>query len=334
LSGSRCGSTTKHPATRAWNALFSVRSLVFYRPLNLYPHGLVLVFRKNKQEAASGQGEFRSRSAGDAPAAATRSKRKAGKEESADPVLPEKKRARRRLIGAVALVLAVVILLPMVLDSEPRPLADDIAIQIPSKEPLLPLRRLPQHLMPRWQQGAGLDQKEEIVAPANVPVTPPVVAQAVPAAPAVKPAENPVEKAPEKIAEKPVEKPTDKPEHEKPKAAKPVKPEPERKPVVKTEDSDARALAILEGKPAADKKPAASGGKFVIQVAALATQEKIDELRNKLSGAGIKTYTQKVATQSGDRTRIRVGPFGSRDEAEKMRGRINKLGLSATIVPA
>lgn len=64
--------------------------------------GLFSFFRKNKQESASGQGEFRSRSAGDAPAAATRSKRKAGKEESADPVLPEKKRARRRLIGAVA----------------------------------------------------------------------------------------------------------------------------------------------------------------------------------------------------------------------------------------
>ncbi|WP_050463045.1 SPOR domain-containing protein [Herbaspirillum autotrophicum] len=296
--------------------------------------GLFSFFRKNKQEAASGQGEFRSRSAGDAPAAATRSKRKAGKEESADPVLPEKKRARRRLIGAVALVLAVVILLPMVLDSEPRPLADDIAIQIPSKEPAATAAPAATAPDAKVATGAGLDQKEEIVAPANVPVTPPVVAQAVPAAPAVKPAENPVEKAPEKIAEKPVEKPADKPEHEKPKAAKPVKPEPERKPVVKTEDSDARALAILEGKPAADKKPAASGGKFVIQVAALATQEKIDELRNKLSGAGIKTYTQKVATQSGDRTRIRVGPFGSRDEAEKMRGRINKLGLSATIVPA
>src|SRR5450830_427899 len=300
--------------------------------------GLFSLFRKNKQESASGQGEFRSRSAGDAPAAATRSKRKAGKDEAVDPVLPEKKRARRRLIGAVALVLAVVILLPMVLDSEPKPLADDIAIQIPSKEPAAAGAPAAAEPDAKVATGAGLDQKEEIVAPANVPATPPVVTQAVPPAPAVKPAEKPVEKAPEKVTEKPAEKladkPADKPEHEKPKAAKPVKPEPERKPVVKTDDSDARALAILEGKPAAEKKPAASGGKFVIQVAALATQEKIDELRNKLSGAGIKTYTQKVATQSGDRTRIRVGPFASRDEADKMRAKIIKLGLPATVVPA
>lgn len=300
--------------------------------------GLFSFFRKNKQESASGQGEFRSRSAGDAPAAATRSKRKAGKEESADPVLPEKKRARRRLIGAVALVLAVVILLPMVLDSEPKPLADDIAIQIPSKEPAATAAPAPA-TDSKVVTAAGLDQKEEIVAPASVPVTPAVVQQAVPATPAVKPADKPVEKASEKVTEKPAdkvaEKPADKPaartEHDKPKV---TKPEPERKPAVKTDESDARALAILEGKPAAEKKPAASGGKFVIQVAALATQEKIDELRNKLSGAGIKTYTQKVATQSGDRTRIRVGPFGSREEADKMRVRINKLGLSATIVPA
>src|SRR5450830_1845333 len=106
--------------------------------------GLFSFFRKNKQESASGQGEFLSRSAGESSAAQnsrgsrsagnSRKSSKAGKDESVDPVLPEKKRARRRLIGAVALVLAVVIVLPMILDSEPRPLADDIAIQIPSKD--------------------------------------------------------------------------------------------------------------------------------------------------------------------------------------------------------
>lgn len=48
-----------------------------------------------------------------------------------DPTLPEKQRARRRLIGAIALVLAAVIILPMVLDSHPRPLAQDIAVDLP-----------------------------------------------------------------------------------------------------------------------------------------------------------------------------------------------------------
>ena len=43
-----------------------------------------------------------------------------------------RKRARRRLIGAIALVTIVAVFLPMALDHEPRPLNQDISIQIPS----------------------------------------------------------------------------------------------------------------------------------------------------------------------------------------------------------
>src|SRR5471032_1458551 len=50
-----------------------------------------------------------------------------------DPTLPEKQRARRRLVGALALVAAAVIILPMVLDSHPKPVTDDISIDIPSR---------------------------------------------------------------------------------------------------------------------------------------------------------------------------------------------------------
>lgn len=51
-----------------------------------------------------------------------------------DPTLPEKQRARRRLIGAIALVLAAVVILPMVLDSHPKPATDGIAIEIPAHD--------------------------------------------------------------------------------------------------------------------------------------------------------------------------------------------------------
>jgi DedD protein len=50
-----------------------------------------------------------------------------------DPTLPEKQRARRRLVGAIALVVAAVVILPMVLDSHPKPVTDDISIDIPSR---------------------------------------------------------------------------------------------------------------------------------------------------------------------------------------------------------
>ncbi|MGO0789295.1 SPOR domain-containing protein [Herbaspirillum seropedicae] len=326
--------------------------------------GLFSFFRKNKQDAASDQGAFRSRSEEQSSVIRSRSSRstantsgratgtraKAGKDGGADPLLPEKKRARRRLIGAVALALAVVIVLPMILDSEPKPLNDDIAIQIPSKDQ--PASGAAQPAAGDAKQ-ASLDQKEEIVEPASIapePATTPAPAAAAPAA--TQPATPPVAAVAPKVIEKPVEKPAEKP------ADKPAPKIEEKKPIVvehreepkkeaakpkasapSAHDDSARALAILEGKSGAaaapaEKKPAASGGKFVIQVAALATQDKVNELRNKLSAAGIHSYTQKIATQAGDRTRIRVGPFGSREEAERMGGRIKKLGLNATIVPA
>ena len=45
-----------------------------------------------------------------------------------------RRKARRRLIGAIALTLAVVVVLPMVLDSEPRPTGRDIDLRIPDPD--------------------------------------------------------------------------------------------------------------------------------------------------------------------------------------------------------
>src|SRR5215207_6878148 len=51
-----------------------------------------------------------------------------------DEELQLKKRARRRLVGAIVLVTAVAVILPMVLDSEPRPVNQNVDIQIPSPD--------------------------------------------------------------------------------------------------------------------------------------------------------------------------------------------------------
>lgn len=274
--------------------------------------------RKNKQESASDDSAFYSRAEEDSKAVRSRgTRRRSGqnsKDDPVDPVLPEKKRARRRLIGAVALVLAAVIGLPMILDSEPKPLADDIAIQIPSKDKIAPPDGA--HSAAKVAASASLDPREEVIEPAPVaaatPETKPAPAQAL---------------AKPKAEAKPTE-------HGSP-DAKPETPmqtaKADAKPVEKADD--ARAKALLEGKSdlkAEEKK----SGKFVIQIAALASKEKVDELQNKLKGAGIKSFTQTVATASGERTRIRVGPFASKEEAEKVRAKIVKLGLNGTLVPA
>lgn len=283
--------------------------------------------RKNKQESASGESTFYSRAEEDSKAVRSRAKRRGSKEsredEALDPVLPEKKRARRRLIGAVALVLAAVIGLPMVLDSEPKPLADDIAIQIPSKDKPAggAIARTDTPSASKISASASLDAKEEVVeAPA------PVEKDAHAAAPA------------EAAKAKDEAKAADHAPKASDKTASPVVTKAEPKSADAHDKSDKtddalRAKALLEGKPdpkAAEKKP----GKYVIQVAALATKEKVDELQGKLKGAGIKSYTEKIATASGDRTRIRVGPFASKEEAERAKAKIVKIGLNGTLVPA
>ena len=330
---------------------------------------------KQKQETTSDQdnGEYRSRAEDDTKPVrgskrADRSDN-ARKSKVADPVLPEKKRARRRLIGAIALVLAAVIGLPMILDSEPKPLADDIAIQIPSKD------KLPasEQVAPPKVASKPAEPLEEIIDPPQTQQKPQVKAsnKDIAALPAVALADSKVSTKPEIKPEsksdqevstdaKPASKPELKPETKSARAETKTdaksdtkadtKPEtkveakiPVIKPQVKSSeqnDDAARALAILEGKTV---KPAAKAevqtkehSGYVVQAGAFSTPEKISEVQDKLKAAGIKSYTQKVATSpNGDKsvTRIRVGPFESKEEADKATANLVKLGLSPKLIP-
>lgn len=301
--------------------------------------GLFSFLNKNKQESAATDSGYYSNADDDAVAARARSKRassagepaaRRGKDKAAaDPVLPEKKRARRRLVGAIALALAVAVGLPMILDSEPKPLAGDIDIRIPSKD------KAPPQPMPRPVAAAeSLDKREQIVEEPPVTAVAPVAADTAPKPrevaevklPAPKPVVKPEVKPAEKVAQKPVEKPV-----EKPAAKPPVKVE-EKPAVAKTPPPNeaARALSILEGK-APEKADTDDGQKQVVQVAALATQEKVTELQDKLREAGLRSYTQKVSTQSGERIRVLVGPY-TKEEAEKVRAKLSKIGLSGSMV--
>lgn len=51
-----------------------------------------------------------------------------------DEELKLRKRARRRLIGAVVLAVIAAVVLPMVLDSEPRQVSQEVSIKIPSTD--------------------------------------------------------------------------------------------------------------------------------------------------------------------------------------------------------
>ncbi|CAN5329270.1 SPOR domain-containing protein [soil metagenome] len=263
---------------------------------------------------------------------------------SLDTVATARKRARQRLIGATILVIIAVIGFPLVFDSAPRSVAVDVPIDIPRKEGAPPLA------MPSARPSAGSasapvtpdDGAGGAIAGADGVITegngeggrelkPPVpdvrASMGQPGPPHVAhKVEKPVEKAAPKVAEKVAEKATEKPAD---------------KPVAKAADDASRARALLENKPVAKVEPAPAAAaakpavdtRYAIQVAAFSSEPSAQDMRSKLEKAGVKSYTQVVDTPQGKRIRVRVGPFGSRDEAERAAGKIKSAGLPSSIVP-
>jgi DedD protein len=311
--------------------------------------GLFSFLNKNKQDTTAEDSGYYSRDE-DTVATRARSKRASSAGEPAtgrgkksretdDPVLPEKKRARRRLVGAIALALAVAVGLPMVLDSEPKPLASDIAFQIPSREKAAPLPvpaapALP--ALPAVTAADSLDKREQFVEPTKAESTDIKTVSLNSGARAAEPKAEPkaaVLKPETRPEPKIVAKAEPKPEPKAKAEPKPVEPKPVAKPAVKAEEKVAakpeeatRAQDILEG-----KAPEAANEKFVVQVAALGSQDKVAELQGKLKAAGIRSFTHKVTTASGERIQVKVGPF-SKEEADRMRARLDKVGLSGSLV--
>jgi DedD protein len=321
--------------------------------------GLFSFLRKNKQESASTEGEYFSRSEEESNAMRGRGKRKQGGE-ALDPVLPEKKRARRRLVGAIALVLAAIIGLPMILDSDPKPLADDIAIQIPSRDKSIQVRP---PVVPGESASASIDGKEQsAAAPVASAPSAGAASASLPArlgaaslAASIAATERSLDVAKSSDVAKPAAADKDGPKassetrNDSKKVSKPAStPAPGTEPRATGEaaanaDEAARAIAVLEAKENSAKteakanpaKPVAEQktGKFVVQVAALAKLDRVNALRAQLKAAGIESYTLTVATKSGETTRIRVGPFANKEGADVMRAKLIKMGLTGTLIP-
>lgn len=219
----------------------------------------------------------------------------------ADPTVALRIRARRRLIGAAALLLAVAVALPMLLDKEPRPVPDAIPIDIPSdKTPFSPRLALP----------------------------PPDAAGA-PAAPlpdAAPTDESKAEPAPK--AER-----TETPDRSADKGSAKAPAKPSGSPTAKATDRAAeerRARDLLEGKTTV--AGAAANGKYLLQAAALGSESAARDLAERLKKQGFASFTERAETKEGVRFRVRLGPYATRDEAERARARLRAMGISASVV--
>lgn len=192
-----------------------------------------------------------------------------------------KKRARRRLIGAIVLVCVVAVVLPMVLDSEPKRTSQEISIQIPSPDskgfvskvvPLTPAAKGDKH--DKHDKGDKAEAKSGAPAPADaLPGT---------------------EMPPAKI--------------------------------------EASAVKAESPRPPAPKESArAEGGNFFVQIIALADADKAKQVQQQIIDAGVRSYTEVVVAGKGSVTRVRAGPFASREEADAAQKKLLAAGLEGKV---
>lgn len=245
-----------------------------------------------------------------------------------------RRRARHRLIGAAVLVLVGVIGFPLLFDTQPRPIPVDIPIEIPDRNKVAPLVvPAPVADAPAVKPAAPATPEPAPTAAAQRPAPSRTaaangLADGEELVPSARPA--PAKPTPAPAAAPAAAKPEVKHEAKSPAAPAPS-PAPEPKPA--RADDSARARALLEGR--STEAPAAAGSeeaRFIVQVGAFADAEKAREARTKVERAGLKTYTQVVDTKDGKRTRVRVGPFTNRAEADKAAARIKALDLSASVL--
>jgi DedD protein len=242
-----------------------------------------------------------------------------------------RKRARRRLVGAIALVTFVVIVLPMVFDKEPKPISRDISVQIPNPD------------------ANALQNKA-------VPVPPPVAPQAaapIPAPTGASPGADPGSQVAAATASPAVPVAGSEPKSGAMSSAKPVL-KAEAKPAVEGEtklggnaaakpgekattvpeqkaSSPRASKAVVPGTSKTASKAGAPTGTWVVKLGAFADKENANRLQARLSAAGIQSYTESTESNQGPRTRVRAGPFATRTAAERAQEKLKKMGVNGAV---
>lgn len=211
-----------------------------------------------------------------------------------------KRRGRRRLIGAITLGLLIVVFLPMFFDAEPKRdkvSQQEISIQLPPKDGLAPLpapiAKLP---APASAQAPAADAAASVNKPAST------TAKVVTAEPKAEPVK--------KVADKKVADAAPPPQTA-------VKPAPAKVP----------AAAASSGK-AADAKQG-----FVVQIGAFNDADNAKQTVARMKEAKLPVYTDNIATKSGNVTRVRVGPFKRKEQAEAALAQVKLGGADGKVVP-
>jgi DedD protein len=259
-------------------------------------------------------------------------------------------RARRRLIGALVLVVAAIIVLPMLFDNSSNMRKTPVVTQVtippgPSENTAVP------------DNGALVAQNGAGQAPLPVPdVSSTTSTSGQPSAETSNPADqNAGSQAPgqgagqqsdkagdshaaasgsEKAAKKNDAGGADDQKKNPDSASAPSKASKDKSgsktDTVKRTDDGSVALALLQGRTPSQAKSqneASDKGDYVLQIAAYTTEQDAQSRRDKLVAAGVtNAYVERAVSSGKTIYRLRVGPFASRDSAQAAQARLRALG--------
>jgi DedD protein len=210
---------------------------------------------------------------------------------------PERQKARHRLIGAVFLVTVAVAGLPIVFDSKPKQHSNDIAIQI---------------IQPGSKEEKKVEDSKDVKTTDSAAVAPSVP---------VTSAENKDTKdSKESKDAKKEEAKTDKPT-----------------PVAKSLDKGEEVLSILESRtpatPAAANLAVNPNGKFIVQIGAFSSEERVKNWQKKLTEQKVSSYIEIKTNKEGVKLHLlRSGPYADKATAEAAEKKIKYVGLSPKII--
>ncbi len=205
-----------------------------------------------------------------------------------------RRRGRHRLIGAVTLALFAAVVIPMVLDGEPKRAPPPLELAIPARDVIAPAPApAPDPAAPAPSAGTSTPSGAVATPEAAAPVT--------------------------AVAETP----------------KPAADAGKARVATVTEAATAPAAPPAAKPPAADKAektvPALVG--FAVQAGAFREEAKLSQAKKKLVAAGLSHYSERIAGTSGEITRLRAGPFPTREAAAAAAAKMKAAGLDAAVVP-
>ena len=208
-----------------------------------------------------------------------------------DEALLLRRRARRRLVGAIALVVLAVIVLPIIFDKEPKPISQDIVIQIPSQNS----SRFNSKVLPPPAPVVNTQDSMKSESSATTDT-------------AIKSEASAKKDAPAKS--------------EEPKSV-------ESRAVPSSKDSTKTTETLSNADAEAARAQAALQGEgFVVPLGAFLNQANVRTVQTKVSQAGYKSYSEVQKVAKGEQIRVRAGPFPTREEAERAREQLQSTGLT------